>query len=65
MRKNELFNKEVVDNDSNKLGRVVDIDVDTLQGVVNLYVLNANLTKKYSVSKDKVEITGDKVILRI
>jgi sporulation protein YlmC with PRC-barrel domain len=65
MRKNELFNKEVLDIDANIIGRVADIDIDSLQGVVNLFVMNANLTKKYVINRDKINIAGNKVILRI
>jgi len=65
MNTNELFGKEVLDANANRIGKVNDIDVDLLQGVVNHMIVKAGLTKKYVVSLDKIEKIGDKVVLKI
>ena len=65
MHTNELFGKEVLDVDADRIGKIVDIDVDLLQGVVNHMIIKAGLTKKYVVSLDKIDKIGDKVILRV
>jgi sporulation protein YlmC with PRC-barrel domain len=65
MKTNEFFGKEVLDADANRIGKVADIDVDLLKGVVNHMVVRAGLTKKFNISLDKIEKVGDKVILRI
>lgn len=65
MKTHEFFGKEVLDADANRIGKVADIDVDLLQGVVNHMVVKSGLTKKFNVSLDKIEKIGDKVILRI
>ena len=65
MTTNELFGKEVLDVNANRIGKVVDIDVDVLQGVVNYMIVKASLTKKYVVSLDKIDKIGDTVVLRV
>ena len=65
MKTSELFGKEVLDVDAIKVGKVADIDVDVLKGVVNHMIVKAGLTKKYVVSLDNIDKIGDKVILRI
>ena len=65
MNTNELFGKEVLDVNANRVGKVADIDVDLLQGVVNHMIVKAGLTKKYVVSLDKIDKIGDKVVLKI
>ena len=64
MKTREFFGKEVLDSDANKVGKVADIDVDLLKGVVNHMVVKSGLTKKYNITLDKIEKIGDKVILR-
>ena len=65
MNTNELFGKEVLDVNANRVGKVSDIDVDMRQGIVNHVVVKAGLAKKYVISLDKIEKIGDKVILGI
>lgn len=54
-----------MDVNANRVGKVADIDVDVLQGVVNHMIVKAGLTKKYVVSLDKIDKIGDKVVLRV
>lgn len=61
----ELFGKEVLDVNANKIGKVVDIDFDMQQGVVNYIVAKSGLTKKYHITLDRIDKIGDKVILKI
>ena len=65
MNTNELFGKEVLDANANRIGKVADIDVDLLQGVVNHMIVKTGLTKKYVVSLEKIDKIGDKVVLRV
>jgi len=65
MNTKELFNKEVLDVNANKVGKVVDMDFDMQQGVINHIVVKAGLTKKYDITLDKIDRIGDKVILKI
>jgi len=65
MHTSELFGKEVLDVDADRIGKIVDIDVDLLQGLVNHIIVKAGLTKKYVVSLDKIDKIGDKVILLV
>ena len=65
MKASELFGKEVLDVNANRVGKVADMDVDVLKGAVNHIIIKAGLTKKYVVTLDNIEKIGDKVILRI
>ena len=61
----ELFGKEVLDMNANKVGKVADLDFDWQQGVVNHVVIKAGLTRKYAITLDQIDRIGDKVILKI
>ena len=65
MNARKLFNKEVIDAQGNKIGRVADIDVDMVNGVINHMIVAAGLIKKYEIKLDKIMTIGDKVILKI
>mgnify|MGYP001045790874 CR=1 FL=1 len=65
MNTKELFSKEVLDVDANKVGKVVDMDFDLQQGIINHIVVRAGLIKKYHISLDKIDKIGDKIILNI
>ena len=61
----KLFSKEVIDADGNKVGRIVDMNIDITSGTVNYMVLAAGLTKKYRIELNKIMTIGDKVILNV
>ncbi len=60
----ELFGKEVLDIDANRIGKVVDIDVDLLEGIVNHLVIKAGFMKKFVIGLDKIDKIGDRIILK-
>ena len=57
MNTQELFGKEVLDINANKIGKVSDMDFDMQQGVINHIVVKAGLTKKYDINLDKIDKT--------
>ena len=65
MNTRELFGKEVLDAGAKRIGKVVDMDFDMQQGVINHIVVKAGLTKKYGVTLDEIDKIGDKIILKI
>ena len=65
MNVRRLFNKEVIDVQGNNIGRVADIDVDMVNGIINHIIVAAGLIKKYEIKLDKIMTIGDKVILKI
>ena len=65
MNARKLYNKEVIDAQGNNIGRVADIDVDMVNGVINHIIVAAGLIKKYEIKLDKIMTIGDKVILKI
>ena len=65
MNAKKLFGKEVIDAQGNKIGKVDDIEVDMVKGVVNYLMIKVGLTLKYEIKLDKITTIGDKVILNI
>ena len=65
MYTNELFGKEVLDSNANQIGKVVDIEVDMLQGTVHHMLIKSGFTKKLVVPLDKINKIGDKIILKV
>ena len=65
MYTNELFGKEVLDSNANQIGKVMDIDVDMLQGIAHHMVIKSSFTKKQVVTLDKINKIGDKIILKV
>ena len=65
MYTNELFGKEVLDSNANQIGKVVDIEVDMLQGTIHHMLVKSSFTKKLVVPLDKINKIGDKIILKV
>ena len=61
----ELFGKEVLDLDANRVGKAADLDVDLLKGIVNHLIVKAGLMKKFVIDLDKIDKIGDKLILKV
>ena len=61
----ELFGKEVLDLDANRVGKAADLDVDLLKGVVNHLIVKAGLTKRYIIGLEKIDKIGDRIILKV
>ena len=64
MYTNKLFGKEVLDIDANRIGKVVDIDVDLVEGIINHLVIKSGLMKKLVIGLDKIDKMGDRIILK-
>jgi sporulation protein YlmC with PRC-barrel domain len=65
MNTNELFGKEVLDVSANKIGKVVDLDFDIQNGIIDHIIVKARLIKRYAVSLDKIDKIGDRIVLKI
>ena len=50
MNARKLYNKEVIDSQGNNIGRVADIDVDMVNGVIKYIVVAAGLLKNMRLS---------------
>ena len=64
MNTRELFGKEVLDVNANKIGKVVDLDFDMQKGMIDHIIVKAGLTKRYAVSLDKIDKIGDRIVLK-
>ena len=65
MKTKELFGKEVFDANANRIGKVVDLDFDIQQGIIEHLVVKTGLTKKYDISLDEIDKIGDSIVLKI
>ncbi len=65
MKTSELFGKEVLDANANRVGKVTDVEFDLSLGVVNNLIVKAGFTKKFTIPLSSIDKIGDKIILRI
>ena len=64
MKTSELFGKEVLDVNANKIGKVNDIEFELMQGTISRIIVKAGL-KTYHISIDKIDKIGDKILLTV
>ncbi len=62
---NDISKKEVLDVNANKVGYIVDVDLNIPQGSVAHFVLRMGVFKKVPLTTDKIDRIGEKVILKI
>jgi sporulation protein YlmC with PRC-barrel domain len=65
MNVSDILGKEVLDKNANRVGKVIDIDINIAKGSVDYFVVKAGLTKKLYVNIGSVERAGDKVTLNL
>ena len=65
MNTKELFGKEVLDANADRVGKVSDMNFDLEQGIIKAIVVKAGLIKKREIPLDKIDKMGDKVILNV
>ena len=65
MNTKDLFDKEVLDSNAKKVGHVIDIDFDLRSGVLNHIIVQSGIFKKHSISVDKIDKIGDKLVLGV
>jgi len=65
MKAKELIGKEVLDVNAKSIGKVADLEVNVIKGLVEYVEVKSGLKKHHIVSLDKIEVVGDKVILKV
>jgi sporulation protein YlmC with PRC-barrel domain len=65
MKAKELIGKEILDVNAKTIGKVVDLEVDVIKGLVEYVEVKSGFKKHHIVSLDKIEVVGDKVILKV
>jgi sporulation protein YlmC with PRC-barrel domain len=65
MKTKELYGREVLDSDAKNIGKVIDVDFDMHQGVINHIIVKAGALKQYEVSFEEITVIGDRMILRV
>jgi len=61
----DLTKKEVIDVKANKVGMIVDVDLNVTQGTVAHYLLRTGVFKKVPLKAEQIEKIGEKVILKV
>ena len=61
----DVGKKEVFDVKANKVGSLVDVDFDLATKTINYFVLKIGVFKKVSITPEKIDKIGEKVILKI
>ena len=65
MNTKELFGKEVLDENADRVGKVSDMNFDLKQGIIESIVIKAGLTRKHEIRLDRIDKIGDKIILNV
>jgi sporulation protein YlmC with PRC-barrel domain len=60
----EFQKKEVLDVNANKVGEIVDVELDFQRGAVLYYVLKTRIFKKIYITPDTIDKVGEKVFLK-
>jgi sporulation protein YlmC with PRC-barrel domain len=65
MKIKELIGREVLDSDAKTIGKVIDVDFDMHQGVINRIIVKAGALKQYDINFEEITAIGDRVILKV
>ena len=65
MKIKELFGREVMDSDAKTIGKVIDVDFDMHQGVINHIIVKAGALKQYEINFEEITAIGDRLILKV
>ena len=65
MHTKELFDKEVLDVNAVKVGKVSDIDFNLKSGVLNQIIVQTGLFKQFRIDVNQIDKIGDKLVLNI
>ena len=65
MNTSEIIGKEVLDKDANKIGKVVDIELNMPKGTIDHLIVKVGLTKKMFIPMSNIEKAGDRIILNL
>ena len=62
MKTSELFGKEVLDVNANKIGKVTDLEFELKEWTISRIIVKAGL-KTYHIDIEKIDKIGDKILL--
>ena len=65
MNTRQLFGREVLDANARLIGKVMDIEFDKRQGVIDHLIVKAGVVKHYEVTFEKISAIGEKIILKV
>ncbi len=65
MNASELIGKEVLDKNANRIGKVVDVDLNIPRVTIEHLIVKVGMTKKLRVPMSNIEKAGDRVILNL
>ena len=61
----EIEKKEVLDIKANKVGYIIDVDLNIPQGTISHFVLRTGFFKKVTLTPDRIDKIGEKVFLKV
>ncbi|HJX04117.1 MAG TPA: PRC-barrel domain-containing protein [Dehalococcoidia bacterium] len=61
----DLFSRQVIDEGGNRVGKIADLDVDIMSGVVHYIVIRTGLLSSRKIKLDKIKSVGDEIILNV
>jgi len=60
-----LLQKEVLDVNANKVGKVIDMDFDLQGGVLNHILVQTGIFKQCKINVNQIDKIGDRLVLGI
>jgi sporulation protein YlmC with PRC-barrel domain len=61
----KLLGKEVIGSNGDNIGKIADLDIDIVSGIVKYAVIHAGIGQKYKIKLDDIVTVGDSIILRL
>jgi sporulation protein YlmC with PRC-barrel domain len=61
----KIFSKEIIDSQGDRVGKIVDMDVDMSKGTINHVILSTGVFAKREMKLDKIKNIGDTIILNV
>jgi sporulation protein YlmC with PRC-barrel domain len=61
----KIFTREIIDSEGDRVGKIVDIDVDMSKGTINHVIISTGVFQKRDMKLDKIKKIGDTIILNV
>ncbi len=61
----EIERKEVLDVNANRVGNIIDVDLDVNKGTINHFMIKIGVFKKVPLTPEKIDRIGSKVLLKV
>jgi sporulation protein YlmC with PRC-barrel domain len=61
----DLFSRRVIDEGGNRVGKIADLEVDIISGVVHYIIVRTGMLSSRKVKLDEIKSVGDEILLNV